>query len=977
MSQPFRTATNGRIDRSREIRFTFDRQTFVGHPGDTIASALLANGVHLMGRSFKYHRPRGVLGFGSEEPNALVGVDRGKGRFEPNQRATMVRLTEGLVVESQNRSPSLRRDAGAINDLLSKFIPAGFYYKTFKWPRSFWAKVYEPVIRRAAGLGRAPRLADPDRYGHRWAHCDTLVVGGGPAGLSAALAAAGRCERVILCDEGEELGGSLLDEPGADIDGEAALRWIEETTFHLAKLPGITLLRRTTAFGSGIGNFVALAQRCDDSGKQTRERQWFVRAGRIVFATGSIERPIVFANNDRPGIMLAGAARSFLHRHGVLVGRNVVIVAEHDSGYRAALDLRVAGVAVTVVDARVTVAADLVEQARDAGITLLTGSVPVDSRGRLRVSALALAPVGDGNARQWLECDAVLMAGGWTPSIHLHSQSGGKVEWSAPIGAFLPGAARQATVAVGACAGQLDLNHCLLTGWQGGGGDMSGAPHSSGRCDVGTSHATASDAQAGAGKAFVDFQNDVTAKDIRLAVREGFQSVEHIKRYTTNGMATDQGRTSNINALAIAAQALGKTIPEAGLTTFRAPFSPTTFGTMAGFTRGALFEPVRTPPLHDRLIGEGAVFEHAGQWKRPRYYAQLGETMDKAVLRECATVRRAAGMFDASTLGKIEVVGPDAAAFLDFIYAGKPSSLGEGRCRYALMLREDGFILDDGIITRLEADRFHVTTTSAGAATVLATMEDFRQTELPEMCVWLTSTTEQWAVIAINGPKARDVLIAVTDDVSLTNEDFPHMSMRTGTIAAVPARIFRVSFTGELGYEINVPARRAALVWDRIRQAGKQFGLGVYGLEASQVLRAEKGYIIVGRETDGTTTPDDVGLGGMVAKSKPDFVGKRSLMRDAAADPMRKQLVALLPCDGQPIEEGSQVIDSADPGHSIGHVSSAYCSAELGGPFALAMIQGGRSRHGTRLAIATAATPRLVDLRDPVLVDPAGARLHG
>ena len=398
---------------------------------------------------------------------------------------------------------------------------------------------------------------------------------------------------------------------------------------------------------------------------------------------------------------------------------------------------------------------------------------------------------------------------------------------------------------------------------------------------------------------------------------------------------------------------------------------------MAGFTRGALFDPVRTPPLHDRLIGEGAVFEHAGQWKRPRYYAQPGETMDEAVLRECATVRRAAGMFDASTLGKIEVVGPDAAAFLDFIYAGKPSSLGEGRCRYALMLREDGFILDDGIITRLAADRFHVTTTSAGAANVLATMEDFRQTELPEMRVWLTSTTEQWAVIAINGPKARDVLMAVTDDVSLTNEDFPHMSMRPGSVAAVPARIFRVSFTGELGFEINVSARSATLVWDRIRQAGEQFGVGVYGLEASQVLRAEKGYIIVGRETDGTTTPDDVGLGGMVAKSKPDFVGKRSLMRDAAADPLRKQLVALLPCDGQPIEEGSQLIDPADPGHSLGHVSSAYRSAELGGPFALAMVQGGRSRSGTRLAVATASAPRPVELRDPVLVDPTGARLHG
>lgn len=977
MNQPFRIADRGPIDRSREIGFTFDGEAFFGQPGDTIASALLANGIHLMGRSFKYHRPRGVLGFGSAEPNALVGVDRGFGRFEPNQRATMVPLTEGLTIQSQNRFPSLRRDVGAINDLLSRFIPAGFYYKTFKWPRSFWATVYEPLIRRAAGLGRAPTLPDPDRYGQRWAHCDTLVVGGGPAGLAAASAAAHLGERVILCDENEGFGGLLLDESDADVDGQPARRWIEATVAYLTQLPSITLLRRTTAFGSGLGAFVALAERCDDSGKETRERQWFVRAGRIIFATGSIERPMVFANNDRPGIMLASAARSFLNRHGVLVGRRVVVVTDQDSGYRTAVDLRLAGAQVTVVDARATVAGDLLEQARETGIALFNGYIPVDSRGRLRVSALAIASPADENAKRSLECDVVLMAGGWTPSIHLHSQSGGKVEWNAPIGAFLPGKARQATTAVGACAGQFDLDACLIMGWQGGGGKLADAPRSADRCDAGPYAFAAVDPHERPGKAFVDFQNDVTAKDIRLAIREGFQSVEHIKRYTTNGMATDQGRTSNINALAIAAQALGKTIPEAGLTTFRAPFSPTTFGTMAGFTRGALFDPVRTPPLHDRLVAEGAVFENAGQWKRPRCYAQANETIDEAVVRECATVRRAAGMFDASTLGKIEVVGRDAAAFLDFIYTGKPSSLAAGRCRYALMLREDGFILDDGIITRVENERFHVTTTSAGAANVLEKMEDFRQTELPGMGVWLTSTTEQWAVIAINGPRARDVLSAVTRDVSLANEDFPHMSMRLGTVAAVAARIFRVSFTGELGYEVNVPARRATGVWDRLKQAGERFGLELYGLEASQVLRAEKGYIIVGRETDGTTTPDDVGLGGMVAKSKADFVGKRSLMREVLSDSERKQLVALLPCDGQPLEEGAQLIDPAHPHRSIGHVSSAYVSAEMGRPFALAMVQGGRSRLGSRLAVATAAAARPVELCDPVLVDPSGARLHG
>ena len=975
MSGPLRVAAAGGIDVSRLIHFTFDGRRIAAHPGDTIASALLAHGIHLMGRSFKYHRPRGVLGAGSEEPNALVGVDRGAGRFEPNQRATMVQAADGLVVESQNRHPSLRWDLGVVNDFAAPLIPAGFYYKTFMWPRGFWAKVYEPRIRRAAGLGRAPTAPDPDCYGQRWAHADILIVGAGPAGLSAALAAGAQGGRVILCDEGEALGGALALETGATVDGLAATEWIARARATLAAMSNVQLLTRTTAFGYGVSNLVALAQRCDDSGTSTRERLWLVRAGRVVLAAGAIERPIVFPNNDRPGILLASAARTYLHRYGVLVGRRVAVIANHDSGYQAAFDLAAAGARVTVVDSRHEVALDLIERADALGVALMPGRIPLDTRGRLRVKALAIGPDA-GARRQWLACDAVAMAGGWTPSVHLYSQSGGKVAWDERLEAFVPGAAVQPQTSIGACAGQLDLRGCLAAGWSAGGGEGDGPVAFGGRHDQGAFDMAPAPHREGARrKAFVDFQNDVTAKDVRLAVREGFRSVEHLKRYTTTGMATDQGRTSNINAMAIAAQALGQSVPQMGLTTFRAPFSPVTFGTMTGFARGALFDPVRTTPLHARAVEAGAVFEDVGQWKRARYFPLPTEAMSDSVRRECLAVRSGVGLFDASTLGKIEVVGPDAAAFLDFILTGRPSTLDIGRCRYGLMLREDGFIYDDGVTARLAADRFHVTTTSGGAANVLALMEDFRQTELPALKVWLTSTTEQWAVIAVNGPKARSLLASLVGGVSLDTDAFPHMSVREARIGAVDIRLFRVSFTGEHGYEVNVPASHALEVWDAIAAAGAAHGATLYGTEASHVLRAEKGYVIVGQETDGTVIPADVGLGKMVAMSKPDFVGKRSLMRAAMLVPERKQLVALLPVANRPLEEGAQVVDPAEPRRAIGHVTSAYDSAALGRSFALALVSGGRARIGTRLAIADAAGDIAAHVADPVLFDREGARL--
>ena len=994
----FRTASGGRIDRSCPLRFTFDGKTFEGMRGDTLASALLANGVHLVGRSFKYHRPRGILTAGAEEPNALVTVRRDAARETPNLRATQVELYDGLCAESQNRWPSLAFDLGRANDFLSPIFPAGFYYKTFMWPRAAWAALYEPLIRSAAGLGRAPSQPDPDRYSNRYAHCDVLVVGSGPAGLAAALSAADRGARVILCDEQAALGGSLLDDPQPSIDDDTAEAWLTRTLAALARNPRVRLLTRTTAFGYFPHNNIALCERLTDHlanppATAVRERLWQVRAREVVLATGAIEQPLVFSGNDRPGIMLTGAARTYLNRYGVRAGTRAVVVTATDEAYRAALDLQAAGVGIAAIaDLRESASGGLPEAARQAGIEILTGVVVMGTRGHLRVSGIELAGVGDGGSpgrRRSISCDLVLMSGGAVPCVHLFSQSRGVLQWNVAAGAFVPAASAERERSAGACRGLNGLAAVLADGAAAGAAAAKACGHDgiTHRYEVSGDDASASRAAwsrtpAGTGKkAFVDWQNDVTAGDLALAAREGFRSIEHVKRYTTVGMATDQGKTSNLNALGIVAGHIGKPIPAVGLTTFRMPYTPVTFGSFAGMARGKLFEPVRTTPMHEWSVAQNAVFEDVGQWKRARYFPRAGEDMHAAVARECRAVRSACGIFDASTLGKIAVVGPDAAEFLNRLYINDWSGLAVGRARYGILLRDDGFIYDDGVVARLAPDRFHVTTTTGGAARVLAMMEDYRQTEWPELQVWLTSVTEQWAVIAVQGPLARRVLEPLVKGIDLSPGALPHMSVAEGKIAGVPAMVFRVSFTGELGFEINVPADAGRAVWETVCESGAAHGVTPYGTETMHVLRAEKGYIIVGQDTDGTATPDDAGLSWAIGRKKPDFVGKRSIERASMRSSSRKQLIGLRTRDdGTVLEEGAQVVEmpgQKPPMKLIGHVTSSYHSAALGHSIALAMVSGGRARQGQTLYVPMPAGEIAVAVTSPVFYDPKGERLNG
>jgi sarcosine oxidase subunit alpha len=882
-------------------------------------------------------------------------------------------------------------------------IPAGFYNKTFMWPRKAWFSLYEPQIRAAAGFGVAPALPDPDRYAQRFAHCDVLVVGAGPAGLAAAQNAAAAGARGILCDEQAEFGGALLTERDAIIDGAPVADWLGTTVAALARNPRVTLLPRTTAFGYFPHNLIGLVERITDHlavppSSSPRERLWQVRAHEVVLATGAIERPLLFPGNDRPGVMLASAARTYLNRYGVRVGTRAVVAAGCDAAFQAALELAAAGVAIAAIaDVRTAGHAEgpAEEAARRAGLPIEAAATVLGTSGGLRVSGVRLGRVasdGSVTAGAAHACDVLLMSGGYTPSVHLHSQSRGKLAFDETLGAFVPGATAERTRSAGHARGVNGLAAALDDGAAAGAAAAAAAGHAGSAArytaralDAGIAGQPGALPQPAASlppaKAFVDFQNDVTTRDLALARREGFESIEHIKRYTTTGMATDQGKTSGLNALGFVAAESERRIPEVGLTTFRMPYTPVTFGSFAGFARGDAFDPVRRTPSHAWASARGAVFEDVGLWKRARYFPVGTEDMHAAVDRECLAVRNGVGMFDASTLGKIEVVGKDAATFLNRLYVNNWANLAVNRARYGILLRDDGFVYDDGVVARLAEDRFHVTTTTGGAARVFAMMEDYIQTEWTDLSVWITSTTEQWAVVAVQGPRARDVLAGLVSGVDLTPAALPHMAVARGRICGVPLLLFHVSFSGELGFEVNVPADYGAAVWEAINAAGRAHGIVPYGTEAMHVLRAEKGYIIVGQDTDGTMTPDDAAVAWAIGKQKPDFVGKRSLERPTMKNPERKQLVGLETADPKVVlEEGAQVVASAGqkvPREMIGHVTSSYHSAALGRSIALGVVAGGRARLGQTLYVPMPGGDIAVKVVAPVFYDPQGVRLNG
>ncbi|MFZ0604050.1 MAG: glycine cleavage T C-terminal barrel domain-containing protein, partial [Roseiarcus sp.] len=816
----------------------------------------------------------------------------------------------------------------------------------------------------------------------------------GPAGLAAARSASESGARVVVCDENAAPGGSLLAETEAEIDGKGARDWLADALAALRSAPNVRLMPRTQAFGYYAQNFVGLNERIAEPDLAVdpdlpRERLWQMRAREVVLATGAIERPLVFPDNDRPAVMLAGAARRYCNQYGARVGDRVVVATAHDSAYRAALDLNKAGVHVELIaDLRSEVSGPLPDAARAAGIEVAGRAEILGVDGRLRVKAVRVRQMGKDRT---VACDALLMSGGWTPSVHLFSQSRGKLAFDEALQLFKPGASAQRERSAGACNATFDLAAALAEGDAAGREAATGAGFAarSGRTyAVGGGVAASDKAHVGKpgpadrrAKAFVDFQNDVCAKDVSLAVQEGMRSIEHIKRYTTTGMATDQGKLSNMNALGLAAAALGKPIPEVGLTTFRPPYTPVTFGAFAGLARGDIFDPIRRTPIHEWAAENGAAFEDVSQWKRAWYFPQRNESMQDAVARECRTTRTSVGLFDASTLGKIEVIGPDAATFLERLYANAFQKLEVGRCRYGLMLSEAGFLMDDGVIARLAPDRFHVTTTTGGAPRVLAHMEDYLQTEFTGLKVWLTSTTEQWATIAFQGPKARECVAPLVEGVDLSNGAFPHMSAREARVCGVPARLARVSFTGELGYEINVLSHFGRAVWETAwREVQKRDGCA-YGTEAMHVMRAEKGYVIVGQETDGTVTLADLGLDRAIGKAKKDFVGKRSLTRRDMLLDNRKQLVGLLTDNpAMTLEEGAQVTESPNPplgSSALGQVTSSYMSATLGRPIALALVAAGRSRMGARLHVPMPVGAIGVTVVDPVFYDKEGARLNG
>ena len=998
MSQTHRLTSGGRIDRSKPLRFSFNGKALTGYQGDTLASALIANGVHLVARSLKYHRPRGLVAAGVEEPNAIVQVGEGA-LTQPNLVATQVELYEGLVACSVNVAPSVRFDLRAVHGWFSRLMPPGFFYKTFMWPSGSWRR-YEHEIRKAAGFGVVPDAPDPDHYEHMDVHCDVLVVGAGPAGLSAALEAGRTDARVILLDERVELGGSLLS-GRARISDDGASEWVAGVAEELNSLPEVQVLARTTAVGYYDHNFLLALERCADHlapGERTRPRQrlWGIRARQVVLATGAIERPLVFSNNDRPGIMLASGVSEYLNRYAVVSGSRAVVFTNNDSAYQTAFDLLEAGVSVeAMIDVRGP--GERSDRAREQGLEVVHQHVVVDTWGSKRIQGVEIMSLNEdgssvGGKARLVDCDLLAVSGGWSPTVQLHAQAQGRPQYDERKACFIVGDSVQAERSVGACRGSFGLDACLVEGLVGGATAALAAGFGDGT-PSGPAPSTDSTNEdrirplwvvptrrtiSRAPKQFVDLQMDITAADILIAAREGYDSIEYVKRYTTLGMGPDQGRLGNVNGIAVLAQHLGTDLGSIGTTTFRPMYTPVTYGAVSGGEQGDLFDPIRKTSIHEWHVEHGAVFENVGQWKRPWYFPQSGESLEDAVNRECLAVRQSGGVLDASTLGKIDIQGPDANVFLNRVYTNPFLKVPVGRCRYGLMLDENGMVIDDGVTARLGENHYLMHTTTGGAAHIMSWLELWLQTEWPELEVYMTSVTDHWATISVCGPNSRHTVQELCDDVDLSREAFPFMSAREGTVAGVPARIFRISFTGELTYEINVNADYGRHVWEAVFDAGEPYGITPFGTEAMHVLRAEKGYIIVGQDTDGSVTPVDLGLGHMLGKNK-DFLGKRSLFRPYLVREDRKQFVGLLTEDPQEVlPEGGQVVE--DPSGSIprtmlGHITSSYYSVSLGHSIALALVRGGHSRMGETVQIQNFdARTIAAKITTPVFYDPEGER---
>ncbi|NEA98734.1 sarcosine oxidase subunit alpha family protein [Streptomyces sp. SID13726] len=943
--QHFRLGRGGRIDRGTVLRFTVDGRELTGHPGDTLASAMLANGLVEVAPSLYRGRPRGIVAAGVEEPNALVQLDGSCS--EGMLPATTVELYDGLSATT------------------------------------------------LSGMGRLDPTPDPAVYDKKHVHTDVLVVGAGPAGLAAAAAAAGSGARVILVDDRPEPGGSLFS------DAE----WIADVRAALAAAPEVVVLPRTTAFGSYDDNYVlALQRRTDHLGTAapegvSRQRLWHIRARQVVLATGAHERPLTFAGNDRPGVMLAGAVRTYLNRYAVAPGSRAVVSTTNDSAYDTVADLHTAGIDIAaVVDARPELSDRAAEIVTATGVRVLTGSAVVDTSGEHRLTGVTVRALDAegrlGGEPESLDCDLLAVSGGWSPVVHLHSQRQGTLRWDAELVAFVPDGAVRDQRVVGAARGTYDLDGCVAEGARAGAlaagaaGFPVAVPSEAARTPVGPTRALwlvpGPDGEpADWDTHFVDLQRDVTVADVWRSTGAGMRGVEHVKRYTSLGTANDQGKTSGVNAIGVIAEALGGSLGEIGTTAYRAPYAPVAFAALAGRERGDLFDPERTTSLHSWHVAQGAEFEDVGQWKRPRYYPQTGEDMDTAVARECRAAREGVAFMDASTLGKIEIRGADAGEFLNRIYTNAFKKLKPGTARYGVMCKPDGMIFDDGVTLRLDDSRYFMTTTTGGAANVLDWLEEWLQTEWPELDVHCTSVTEQWATIAVVGPQSREVVAHLAPDVDLSAEAFPFMAFRETTLASgIPARICRISFSGELAYEINVSAWYGLAVWEEVYAIGRPYDITPYGTETMHVLRAEKGYIIVGQDTDGTVTPQDAGMSWVVSKQK-DFIGKRSHFRADTSRTDRKQLVGLLPSDRTTrLPEGTQLVApdvslETVPVPMLGHVTSSYHSPALGRPFALALVADGRARIGETLLAPVGEDLVPVEVAEFVLYDPEGTKRDG